>query len=88
MRVIALANQKGGCGKTTTSTNLASALSQLDKKVLLIDNDPQGHATLALGYRERDFTLSTYDLYMTSDVLVEDTFLEVSPALHLLPAGR
>lgn len=87
MRVIALANQKGGCGKTTVSTNLAAALAQLDKKVLLIDNDPQGHATLAFGIRERDFTLSTYDLYMTTDILVEDAFLDVGPQLHLVPAG-
>lgn len=87
MRVVALANQKGGCGKTTTATNLASALAQLEKKVLLIDNDPQGHATLAFGIRERDFTLGTNDLYLTSDVLVEDTILEISPDLHLVPTG-
>ena len=87
MRVVALANQKGGCGKTTTATNLAAALAQLDKKVLLIDNDPQGHSTLAYGFRERDFTLSTYDLYLTSDILVEDAFLEIAPGFHLVPAG-
>jgi chromosome partitioning protein len=87
MRIIALANQKGGCGKTTTATNLAAALALADKRVLLIDNDSQGHATLAFGLRERDFSLSTYDLYMTSDILVEDAFVEVEPRLHLVPAG-
>ncbi len=87
MRVVALANQKGGCGKTTTATNLASALAQLEKKVLLIDNDPQGHATLACGIQEQDFTLGTRDLYLTSDILVEDACLEVSGDLHVVPAG-
>jgi len=87
MRIIALANQKGGCAKTTTATNLAASLAAADKKVLLIDNDPQGHATLAFGFRERDFSLSTYDLYLTSDILVEDAFLEAGDNLQLVPAG-
>jgi len=87
MRIIALANQKGGCGKTTVAINLAATLAQLDKRILLIDNDPQGHATLACGLGERDFSLSAYDLYLTTDILVEDAFLEVAPNLHLVPAG-
>ncbi len=87
MRVVALANQKGGCGKTTAATNLAAALALTKKNVLLIDNDPQGHSTLAFGFRERDFTLSTYDLYLTSDILVQDALMEVSPHLHVVPAG-
>jgi chromosome partitioning protein len=87
MRIIAFANQKGGCGKTTAATNLAAALTQCDRKVLLIDNDPQGHATLSYGLQERDFSLSSYDLYLTTDILVEDAFVDVAPGLHLVPAG-
>ncbi len=62
MRVIAVANQKGGCGKTTTAINFAACLALLHKKVLLLDLDPQGHSTCGLGIRQKDHPHSLYDV--------------------------
>ena len=62
MRIIASANQKGGCGKTTTAINLSSSLSLRGKRVLLIDFDPQAHATIGLNIKPSDLEKSIYDV--------------------------
>jgi chromosome partitioning protein len=70
-RVMAVANQKGGVGKTTTSVNLGAALAELGFRVLVIDLDPQGNATTGLGVEARTFELSMYDVLMR-DASMED----------------
>jgi chromosome partitioning protein len=70
-RVLAVANQKGGVGKTTTTVNLGAALAELDYRVLVVDLDPQGNATTGLGIDARNFELSMYDVIMR-DAPIED----------------
>ncbi len=70
-RVIAVANQKGGVGKTTTTVNLGAALAEMSYRVLVIDLDPQGNATTGLGIDARNFELSMYDVIMR-DTPIED----------------
>lgn len=86
MRKIAVMNQKGGCGKTTIAINLAGALTQLDRRVLLVDMDPQAHATVGLGLNPDEQELTTYELLLDPVVTVSDALLEIEKGLCIVPA--
>lgn len=73
-RIIAVANQKGGVGKTTTTVNLSAALAKMGKKVLMMDMDPQGNATVAIGVDKEDLPVSMYDV-LVGDAKVRDAVL-------------
>jgi chromosome partitioning protein len=85
-RVLAIANQKGGVGKTTTAINLGTALAAIGEEVLVIDLDPQGNASTGLGIDRRSRRFSTYDV-LIGEATLRDAILQTAvPRLHLAPS--
>ncbi|MDX8382842.1 MAG: AAA family ATPase [Ghiorsea sp.] len=84
--VLAIANQKGGVGKTTTSINLAASLATLDKRVLVLDLDPQGNTTSGLGVDKNNVELDMYDV-LSKEATLLDVIVETDcEGLYLIPA--
>jgi chromosome partitioning protein len=91
MRTIAVVNQKGGCGKTTVSINLASALAQAGKRVLLVDMDPQSHCAVGLAVPEEQIEQSIYDVLISKSrneaMRLAEILWQISSGLELAPAS-
>jgi chromosome partitioning protein len=87
-RIIAMCNQKGGVGKTTSTINLGAALAEFGRRVLLVDFDPQGALSVGLGIAPHTLERTTYDLLMSRDVHIEDVLIKTSvPGMYLLPSN-
>ncbi len=86
-RVISIANQKGGVGKSTTAINLSACLAEKGKKVLLIDSDPQGNTTSGLGVEKNQVENTIYDVYIGSESIMQCIMKNVYEGLDIIPAN-
>jgi chromosome partitioning protein len=87
-KIFCIANQKGGVGKTTTTVNLAAGLAKLGQRVLLVDLDPQGNATMGSGIDKRQLELSVYDVLLESATVAEAAVLADKCGYQVLSANR
>jgi chromosome partitioning protein len=87
-RIVALCNQKGGVGKTTTAINLGAAIAETGRRVLLVDFDPQGALSVGLGVNPHELDLTVYNLMMQREVAIDDVLLKTgTPGMDLLPGN-
>ena len=87
-KIFCVANQKGGVGKTTTTVNLAAGLAQIGQRVLMVDLDPQGNATMGSGVDKRKLALSVYDVLIESASVREAVVMPEKCGYHVLGANR
>ena len=85
-RIITIANQKGGVGKTTTAINLATALAAIGERVLIVDLDPQGNASTGVGINRQDRHVSSYDLLTGEADVAESAMPTAVPGMSIIPS--